>query len=415
MDGGDSHGAEAPLQDWQVTQRWVPSYITPQEQERVFDEGILNNLNNRALEPVEPHTFDSEYQPYRVQPYPQAGHILPSFPPGPEPVVDSAYPYYPPPPALQQPGESEPWSPYNLKHWALEYTPPGTTLLSEYAPLEDDHLPYPTSSSDIAGHSIYGPISNTLPHTEPLPSPTRYYPVLPYPDAPSSPVHPVAPTQPASSSGTSKRYACNRPGCRSKPFTRVADLNRHIATIHTGIKHRCGKCAREFNRADHLREHMRSYHHVEIGKRKPSDKNIQPEPSVSNEGIISGSGEEQRPGSEELSSINDPNRPSYTCGQCGKLFVRAGDLRKHEKVHMLSKDRDHKCDVCGRAFLYPKDLERHKRTQHPSADTPAFFCPILGCARSMQGKPFYRKDKLQEHARKIHGHRLDELVKVEAG
>ncbi|KAF7193358.1 Metallothionein expression activator [Pseudocercospora fuligena] len=62
---------------------------------------------------------------------------------------------------------------------------------------------------------------------------------------------------------------------------------------------------------------------------------------------------------------------SYVCshGGCDKVFERAGDCRKHEKVHAM--DRPHRCHVCQQGFMYPKDLRRHfVRTRHDQTVLP---------------------------------------------
>ena len=290
----------------------------------------------------------------------------------------------------------QPWSPYSRT----------------YEPVKQETSPYNTqlyhnTSSELLP-GLYTAASGTLPPHETWPTPYASM----EPPSPSSPMDASPSTKSASTSSGKRALTCDVPGCTSRTtFTRAADLNRHMTTIHAEKRFHCDysrSCGRSFSRRDHLTEHLRSFHNVDIKKRPPGEPRV---PLPVGEGSIKADDESE----QGLASDRSPTVYAHACSQCSKSFVRAGDLRKHEKVHMASKDREHRCDVCLRAFLYPKDLERHKRTQHPSEDTPAFFCPVQGCSRAHSGKPFYRKDKLQEHARKIHGQRLDELERRENG
>ncbi|KAF8861418.1 hypothetical protein BDZ45DRAFT_774688 [Acephala macrosclerotiorum] len=59
------------------------------------------------------------------------------------------------------------------------------------------------------------------------------------------------------------------------------------------------------------------------------------------------------------------------------------------------------CNVpgCPKTFTRKADRDRHVQSWHNCATL--HFCPILGCKKSL-GKPYSRKDKLQEHMRKKH-------------
>ncbi|KAL4942472.1 hypothetical protein BDV06DRAFT_192092 [Aspergillus oleicola] len=69
----------------------------------------------------------------------------------------------------------------------------------------------------------------------------------------------------------SKPYTC--PDC-TKSFTRPADLKRHQSTVHYPVFQNCPvpDCSRKdsngFPRRDHLVEHLRSYHHMDVPKRR---------------------------------------------------------------------------------------------------------------------------------------------------
>ncbi|RHZ50965.1 hypothetical protein CDV55_101435 [Aspergillus turcosus] len=73
------------------------------------------------------------------------------------------------------------------------------------------------------------------------------------------------------SSKSSKPYACEDCG---KAFTRSADLKRHQTSVHYPVYQDCPveHCPRKdlngFPRRDHLIEHLRSYHHMDLPKRR---------------------------------------------------------------------------------------------------------------------------------------------------
>ena len=65
-------------------------------------------------------------------------------------------------------------------------------------------------------------------------------------------------------------------GCKDckKSFTRFADLKRHQSSVHYPVFRNCPveHCSRKgsngFPRQDHLVEHLRSYHHLDVPKRR---------------------------------------------------------------------------------------------------------------------------------------------------
>ncbi|KAI9368561.1 hypothetical protein BJX61DRAFT_211464 [Aspergillus egyptiacus] len=72
-----------------------------------------------------------------------------------------------------------------------------------------------------------------------------------------------------------KPYACEDCG---KSFTRPADLKRHQSTVHYPVFQNCPvpDCSRKdnngFPRRDHLVEHLRSYHHMDVPKRRATKR-----------------------------------------------------------------------------------------------------------------------------------------------
>ncbi|KAH7026432.1 uncharacterized protein B0I36DRAFT_158615 [Microdochium trichocladiopsis] len=83
------------------------------------------------------------------------------------------------------------------------------------------------------------------------------------------------------------RYQCVTPGCKARPFKRIADLNRHTQHTHADSPperlvcdyKRCTRHKDPFTRRDHYRDHYRTFHKEDI-ERRGGDGMAQ-EPSVS--------------------------------------------------------------------------------------------------------------------------------------
>ena len=122
---------------------------------------------------------------------------------------------------------------------------------------QDDYSsPYYESSTPSSFYSA----SNSHPITQ--------YDELPLPPPPSSS---EPPRQPNSKDAPS--YPCLYPGCQtSVKFKRCADLEWHIQTVHFPIRYECPFkwCGRvgenAFTRKDHLRDHEREVHMMEVPK-----------------------------------------------------------------------------------------------------------------------------------------------------
>jgi hypothetical protein len=69
-------------------------------------------------------------------------------------------------------------------------------------------------------------------------------------------------------------------------------------------------------------------------------------------------------------------------------------------IHSHARSKDHLCDRCLKAFSRAGDLRRHYKVHFPNHRT--FHCLIEGCNRSGQ-RGFYRCDKLRDHQRQAHG------------
>jgi hypothetical protein len=82
-----------------------------------------------------------------------------------------------------------------------------------------------------------------------------------------------------------RTWKCELPNCSSTAnFTRLADFQRHQSTVHeVGTpRYPCTfqDCTRVgdkgFTRRDHLVEHLRNFHHIDIPKRRPGERSAYP-------------------------------------------------------------------------------------------------------------------------------------------
>ncbi|QQK48068.1 Zinc finger, C2H2-like [Penicillium digitatum] len=128
----------------------------------------------------------------------------------------------------------------------------------DYPVFDRPAMPQGAPSSCGSSYSSYSSSFNFPSEEINLPS----YPISEYESSADSPA-----PQP---SKLVKPFGCDHCG---KSFTRFADLKRHQSSVHYPVFRNCPveHCSRKgsngFPRQDHLVEHLRSYHHMDVPKR----------------------------------------------------------------------------------------------------------------------------------------------------
>lgn len=79
----------------------------------------------------------------------------------------------------------------------------------------------------------------------------------------------------------------------------------------------------------------------------------------------------------------------YFCPECGKGFMKTGELKSHLRVH--SDERPFPCNACSMSFKQLSHLKRHERIH--TGEKP-FACSICD-------KSYTRSDRLKDHM-KVH-------------
>lgn len=173
-------------------------------------------------------------------------------------------------------------------------------------------------------------------------------------------------------------YVCKYPDCGSES-TRIADLHRHQLAHKVNVpRHPCPHCrnyrgSNGFKRKDHLRQHIRNYHHIE-------------------------------------DAGNQSGSSHFACRDKACKYDNGGAfaLKTLEQLtdHMVQSHgsspyvcQDKSCDrVLMNGFETDKLLKLHLKKDHPSA----FQCSYPGCDR-VGTKGWIRERDMVKHMKKVHG------------
>ncbi len=97
------------------------------------------------------------------------------------------------------------------------------------------------------------------------------------------------------------------------------------------------------------------------------------------------------PGSEDPVSTKEIDEPTLATGLNKKLRP---NTELSQAADQNSESKRYRCPKCGIGISRNADLQRHFKNHGP----PKFHCQYLGC-----DKNFKRKDKLNDHLRRVHG------------
>ena len=81
-------------------------------------------------------------------------------------------------------------------------------------------------------------------------------------------------------------------------------------------------------------------------------------------------------------SIHFP--PSFSCTECDKKFVMAGNLKKHKKIHQGILNET--CKLCNKGFTTKGSLSNHIISDH----FDKFHCEVTGCSTTLSSKQGYK-------------------------
>ncbi|PLB45769.1 hypothetical protein P170DRAFT_500420 [Aspergillus steynii IBT 23096] len=182
---------------------------------------------------------------------------------------------------------------------SCDFTPPlaypaqqmQATNATYFAPLQP-YCPWtadPTATADVAANPMAPMDEMMIPdlHTEADMDQLEFEPEMememeqPYPISSPKPMTDLPISMPVPMSIPTDLHACPNAGSKPFPcadcgraFTRPADLKRHQSSVHNPVFQDCPveECLRKdsngFPRRDHLIEHLRSYHHWDVPKRR---------------------------------------------------------------------------------------------------------------------------------------------------
>ena len=87
--------------------------------------------------------------------------------------------------------------------------------------------------------------------------------------------------------------------------------------------------------------------------------------------------------------------PLFSCSECGKKFVYAGDLKNHNKLHQGILNEI--CKLCNKRFATKVGLRDHIIWKHFAK----FNCEVTGCSTIFSSKSYYKKHLNTMHKKDV--------------
>lgn len=213
-----------------------------------------------------------------------------------------------------------------------------------------------------------------------------------------------------------KPFKCDKCG---KRFNKICNLKRHDV-IHTGVlNYACEHCALKFKRSVDLKQHINN-HHPELAARTKyrcdncdltfrSSTELKKHQATEHEDkqyhclhcsvYFRHLSEFEKHAAHMHTDVWSKNltssmyRCSYSCADCGRLFDRRNNLKRHRIVH--SEEYTFSCNVCSKQFKAAQNLKAHLEL-HVAVQTGEMYpCDI--CEKS-----FTMRRGLARHIRNVH-------------
>ena len=173
------------------------------------------------------------------------------------------------------------------------------------------------------------------------------------------------------------------------------EIEKHINLIHDGQPYHCDGCSEKFKDWSSIRSHILKAHaaeHLKVCE------------------VCGASYFEKRDyirhlQSNACSATTDipkyENAEPECCDECGKIFQKRSNLRKHrEDFHGVeSEDRIHACNTCGQKFASRSGLGRHNNIWHKYANPKDGDGTTCGHC----GEKFQTPQNWRAHLQRIHG------------
>ncbi|WKX92480.1 hypothetical protein Q1695_010479 [Nippostrongylus brasiliensis] len=208
------------------------------------------------------------------------------------------------------------------------------------------------------------------------------------------------------------QYFC--PSCPEE-FSHLALFQRHRRLAHSsaniekticGFSSELGYCPSccSLISLDQVEKHRLLHHlHVRLRKTKriPSWKRQIPATSQKT-GTDDGSNGTIQAENENLTNSRRRIRKTHKCNECGKVFLRPSELKRHSTIHSASAEK-WKCALCDNEYSHKSGLLAHEKAVHGDSQRAEVVCQI--CSQK-----FAKQSNLNRHIKKQHPIRIEKAV-----